>query len=66
MEKGKVVGSLINGVASISFSHPKSNSLTANLADQITALIDKYSSEEKAHVIVIRSEGEKIFCAGAS
>lgn len=66
MEKGKVVGSLVNGVATINFSHPKGNSLTANLADEITALIEKYSSEVKAHVIIIRSEGEKIFCAGAS
>lgn len=67
MEKnGKVTVSLINGIASINFHHPKSNSLPTKLLKEITNYIYEFGKNEKAHVIVIRSEGEKSFCAGAS
>lgn len=67
MEKlGKVSVSKIDGIASISFSHPLSNSLTSRLLKELTDSINKLSIDKSAHVIVIRSEGEKSFCAGAS
>jgi methylglutaconyl-CoA hydratase len=67
MEKtGKVSISLINGVASIIFSHPKSNSLPIKVIREITEAVNKLAEDNHAHVIIIRSEGEKTFCAGAS
>lgn len=65
-KNGKVTVSSINGIASICFSHPKSNSLPTRLLKQITEAINKLSVDKNAHVIVLRSEGDKAFCAGAS
>jgi methylglutaconyl-CoA hydratase len=67
MEKnGKVSTSIINGIATVSFSNPKGNSLTVKLSKEITDAINKFALDKHAHVIIIRSEGEKNFCAGAS
>lgn len=66
MDNGKVAVTNINGIATISFSHPKSNSLPAKLLKEITEAINKTANDKNARVIVIRSEGEKAFCSGAS
>jgi len=67
MEKnGKVSTNIINGIATVSFSHPKGNSLSINSAREITDAVNKFAVDKHAHVIIIRSEGEKNFCAGAS
>jgi methylglutaconyl-CoA hydratase len=55
-----------DGVAAVSFHHPKGNSLPgallARLAKEITAL----GTNRDVRVIVLRSEGDGAFCAGAS
>ena len=67
MEKsGKVTVNIFNGIASINFSHPKSNSLPSKLINEITRAINNLATDKQAHVIVVRSDGEKTFCAGAS
>lgn len=66
MDSGKIIVNIIEGVATLSFSHPKSNSLPKKLLKEITEAIDKLSADKKARVIIIRSEGEKTFCSGAS
>lgn len=66
MDNGKVSVSNINGIATVSFLHPKSNSLPAKLLKEITDAINKMAHDKNARVIVIRSEGEKAFCSGAS
>ncbi len=63
---GKVTVNVIGGVASISFSHPQSNSLPSRLLKELTESINKLAEDKNAHVIIIRSEGDKSFCAGAS
>jgi methylglutaconyl-CoA hydratase len=65
-KSGKISINVINGVASISFSHPKSNSLTTQMLKEITETLNKLAADKKANVIVLRSDGEKTFCAGAS
>jgi methylglutaconyl-CoA hydratase len=65
-KSGKVSVSNIGGVASISFSHPQSNSLPSRMLKELTNSINKCAEDKSAHVIVIRSEGDKSFCAGAS
>ena len=63
---GKVESKIENGVARITFFHPQSNSLPGDvlkkLADEITII----GNNPEAKVIVLQSEGEKAFCAGAS
>jgi len=54
------------GVATISFYHPAQNSLPAALLDEFTGKIVEAGNDRKTRVIVIKSEGERTFCAGAS
>ena len=63
---GKVSTNIINNIGTINFSHPKSNSLPSKLIKEITAAVNKFAEDDHAHVIVIRSEGDKAFCVGAS
>jgi methylglutaconyl-CoA hydratase len=63
---GKISVSIINHVASITFSHPKSNSLDTRMLKELTETIDHLAVNNDAKVIVIRTEGDKSFCAGAS
>ena len=54
------------GVATISFFHPAQNSLPSNLLQQLTDQINNAGSDAEVKVIVIKSEGDRTFCAGAS
>jgi methylglutaconyl-CoA hydratase len=53
-------------VATITFFHPSHNSLPSNLLADFVAAINDASADEKVLLILIKSEGEKTFCAGAS
>lgn len=66
MDNGKVAVNLYQGIATVSFHHPKSNSLPSKLLKELTEAINKLSINKDARVIIIRSEGDKTFCAGAS
>jgi methylglutaconyl-CoA hydratase len=55
-----------NGIATISFYHPAQNSLPAALLDELTAEIALAGKNPQTKVIVIKSEGDRTFCAGAS
>ena len=55
-----------NGVAVISFYHPAQNSLPAALLNELADKITQAGQDEATRVIVIKSEGERTFCAGAS
>ena len=55
-----------NGVATIAFYHPKSNSLPGNLLAELAAAVTSAAADEKARVIVLRSDGDGAFCGGAS
>ena len=62
---GKVSVSIFNHVASISFSHPKSNAVNTRMLKELTDAICHHAVNNEVKVIVVRSEGEKSFCAGA-
>jgi len=66
MENGKVEVKINNGIAEVSFFHPKSNSLPGELLRKIAGKFDELANNEEVKVIVLKSEGEKAFCAGAS
>ncbi len=54
------------GIATISFYHPQSNSLPGVLLRELGNTIKAMGDDETVKVIVLRSEGDKAFCAGAS
>ncbi len=66
LDAGAVRASVANGIATLSFEHPKSNSLTGKLLVQLAETITQLGEEPEARVIVLRSEGTGPFCAGAS
>lgn len=54
------------GVRTIEFFHPQSNSLPAILLEELTKEIHSAGNDDEVKVIILRSAGEKTFCAGAS
>ncbi len=66
MNNGKVNVSLIDGIAVIHFFHPKGNSLPIKMVKELTEAVIRLSEDNNARVIILRSEGEKTFCGGAS
>ena len=66
VDQGNVTYAIEQGIATIEFSHPLSNSLPgkvlAKLADTITTL----GQDDTVKILVVRSAGERAFCAGAS
>jgi methylglutaconyl-CoA hydratase len=54
------------GITSIEFFHPQSNSLPGHLLNELAQSIKQAAAEPKTHVVVLRSGGTKAFCAGAS
>lgn len=66
IEAGSVVSKTVNGVTTISFAHPKSNSLPGRLLAELAAAVHDAGLDQATSVIVICSEGRGAFCAGAS
>lgn len=54
------------GITTIEFFHPQSNSLPGKILDELAKEIHYASTDDETKVIVLRSAGEKAFCAGAS
>ena len=63
---GYVKSEMKNGVATIEFFHPSHNSLPGNLLAQLADAITKAGKDKKVLVVVLKSGGERTFCAGAS
>jgi len=66
IEDGRVIAETADGVATITFSHPKSNSLPGKLLADLAAEVTAAGKNPDARVILLRSEGDGAFCAGAS
>ena len=54
------------GIASIEFFHPQSNSLPAKALHDLAHAFTHATTDPNVFVIILRSAGEKAFCAGAS
>jgi methylglutaconyl-CoA hydratase len=54
------------GIATIEFGHPLSNSLPGKILQKLADVITELGENDAVKVIVLRSAGEKAFCAGAS
>ena len=56
----------IKNTTIIEFYHPKSNSLPSSLLNELESAIYKAGEDNGIKSILIRSKGDKAFCAGAS
>jgi methylglutaconyl-CoA hydratase len=63
---GAVGTTIREGVATVSFHHPKGNSLPGALLTRLAGEITALGANPDARVIVLRSGGDGPFCAGAS
>jgi len=66
MSNGSLYTHIQNNIATVEFYHPASNSMPSELLDRLTAAFIELSENEDVHVIILKSEQEKTFCAGAS
>jgi methylglutaconyl-CoA hydratase len=69
MEDNKENVSIIidkNGIGTIEFYHPQSNSLPGEILSKIAKTINQASLNKEIKVIVLKSAGNRAFCAGAS
>lgn len=55
-----------NGIGTITFFHPQSNSMPGTQLRNLAAEVEKLGKDNAVKVIVLKSEGDKAFCAGAS
>ena len=55
-----------SGIATIEFGHPLSNSLPGKILQKLAQTITDLGNDNSVKVIVLKSGGEKVFCAGAS
>ena len=63
---GYVRSEVAGGIATITFFHPKSNSLPGTLLADLAQAVREAGENPDARVIVLRSDGDGAFCAGAS
>jgi methylglutaconyl-CoA hydratase len=63
---GSVEMSVASPVATVTFQHPKGNSLPGSVLRQLAEQIAAAGQRKDVHVVVLRSGGEGPFCAGAS
>lgn len=63
---GSLRTTLENRVATVTFGHPASNAFVANLLERLANVLHDLSRNKAVSVIILKSEGERAFCAGAS
>lgn len=55
-----------NGITTIEFHHPQSNSLPGHILEELAKEIHFAGIHDETKVIILKSAGEKTFCSGAS
>ena len=63
---GSLETSFQNTIAVVQFGHPASNSFPSELLNRLTTEINDLSRNEAISVIILKSEGSKAICSGAS
>ena len=64
--QGNIKTEIENGIATITFFHPAHNSLPGTLLAKFTKAITDAGENPDIKVIVLKSAGDRTFCAGAS
>jgi len=65
-ENGNAETIINEGIATVTFFHPQSNSLPGEVLRKLATEIESAGTNKDVTVIILKSEGEKAFCAGAS
>ena len=55
-----------NNIGTIEFFHPQSNSLPTNILNKLAETIQQAGENNNINVIILKSGGDRVFCAGAS
>lgn len=63
---GYVRSEIEHGIATIEFYHPASNSLPGAILNDLAKTINDIGLDDRVKVIILRSGGDRAFCAGAS
>ena len=63
---GEVVTDIIKNIGTITFSHPKGNSLPKHLLNALADSFEQMALNTDVRVVILRSSGEGAFCGGAS
>lgn len=66
MSNGSLYTHIKNNIATVEFFHPASNSLPGELLERLAATFNELSVNKDVYVIILKSEKDKTFCAGAS
>ena len=66
MNEAYVKTHIEHGINTIEFFHPQSNSLPGKILDELAKEIHFAGTHDETKVIILKSAGEKTFCAGAS
>ena len=61
-----VKSNIENGIGTIEFFHPQSNSMPSSQLKNLVEEINNLGKNDNAKVIILKSAGDKTFCAGAS
>lgn len=64
--EGYVRSEIEHGIATIEFFHPSSNSLPGPVLSDLAKTINDIGTDDRVKVIILRSAGDRVFCAGAS
>lgn len=63
---GSLYTNIQNNIATVEFGHPASNSFPGELLQRLTDELNALSNNPQVALIILKSEGEGAFCAGAS
>lgn len=65
-ENGTLYTSIQNGIATLEFGHPQANSFPLELLLRFEKELEIISQNTEIKIVILKSEGDAIFCAGAS
>ncbi|WP_395077096.1 enoyl-CoA hydratase/isomerase family protein [Flavobacterium sp.] len=63
---GFIESKINNNIATITFGHPASNSFPTHLLKELTETLNVISENNAVSIVILKSQGDGAFCAGAS
>src|SRR5690606_9921207 len=66
MESYYIKSDILNHIAVVEFYHPKSNSFPSTQLNELIRMLDDLGRNDEVKIIILKSEGDKVFSAGAS
>jgi methylglutaconyl-CoA hydratase len=66
VKEGYVKSDVRNGIETLEFFHPQSNSLPSKILEELAKEFHSSAHDDDVKVIILKSAGDRAFCAGAS